>query len=389
MLALAVPAIDTTLAITAASASNTSLKVAQQAANFGQKVKEFVRTKVQWAAERADRQRQHLQNHLRSSFQFTQSLKAASAFYPLATLAATVLGVLNKPLEFVMLVIAMVIMSVVFLVYTVFSIPPFNFAAFGVYFAGVHLVPLAGYTAVVGGVLAVVTMVCLLLAVINVITGGALKGLVLCQQDPGIAWYSTPNDHLGNRWQRAGMCSRPCAAGFVPSDDDGGRTCVRRGTLSFCPHAQVMRLYTDRKTPATTTDYQDLGGWRDALSSPDERRRKLMHHYLVKREQEQDCARARVRQSTVPLAICQQQQHQSSSMRQACAQAFCTSGASSNPYAFCAAFQNSTSMPSSSSGLRRAAAWGAVAVATAGLVVAATQVDSLGLRPVAAATTTK
>lgn len=327
--AVAMPDIATSLAISTSGAARTAQATAAQAVNIAQKIKEFALSKQQWLTDKLDRARQHLQVYGQRAFQFAQTMKMVSLFFPIVVVFRMVIGFFQKPLEFIMLGVSCLIVSVLYCLHFVFSIPPFDWVPFAAYFGVFELAPLAAYTAVFGGLFLLATVMALVLAAVNYVTGGALKRLVLCQNSPA-AWYKTPNHHLQNQYERGLMCSRPCRAGYAP-DPDSRSTCKRLPIRqpSFCPQAGVMRAYmrepsANQKYP----DYVDLGGWRNATSSRQDRRDAMKGHYMAKRSFLQTC---RVAFSgpyeTVPLSVCAATDASAPELdrvsARACAQAFC------------------------------------------------------------------
>ena len=338
MLAVAVPAIDTTLAITSTSAARTSQAVASQAANFAQKLKEFVVQKQEWVTSRLERTRQHVQQYAQKAFQFSQSIKMASAFFPIVVLAKIIIGFFKKPLEFIMLAVACLFLAVFYVLHFIFSIPPFDWVPFVFYFAVMHIIPLAVYGLFYGVLFAAASVVCLLISGVNYITGGSLKRLVLCQNSPA-GWYKTPNYHLLNRYERGIMCSRPCAPGYAP-DPMSKWTCQRLSsfqTPSYCPQAQITRSYFgDSSTANGYPRYADFGGWRGAHKSPEEKKQSLENHYMQKRRYLESCKAALNDYEFLPQSLCSSKDAIDglpSKINQACSQTFCTTD---KAYPFCA-----------------------------------------------------
>lgn len=337
--AVAFPDVVGAVATTTSSAAKTAQATAAQAVNIGQKVKEFVSQKQQWIAEKLERGRHHLQNYGQRAFQFTQTLKTVSLFFPIIVVARMIIGFFQKPLEFIMLGVACLVLSVLYVLHFIFSIPPFDWIPFGIYFAIWKLAPLAAYVLLIGSLFAIITLICLIIAGINHLTGGSLKKLVLCQNSPA-AWYKTPNFHLQNGYERGFMCKRPCKTGYAP-DPDTRTSCVRLPAEqpSYCPQASIMRKYMNESifNENGYPDYKDMGGWKNAYLSSEEREDIIKEHYMKKQKYLQTCSKAFTGPlETVPLSVCTAKDSKdpraSLVSNSNCSQAFCNT---EKAYPFC------------------------------------------------------
>jgi hypothetical protein len=161
---------------------------------------------------------------------------------PVAALIGIVTTLFKHPLEFITRVLCALIISVFFVFYIVLTFPPFSWVAFAVWFFFKEVLVLIGFTIVSVVIFVFVAIFYGVIAIINSATGGKLNKLALCQTSP-TAWFTIPNYHYGNKYERGFFCSKPCYAGFIP-DDLTGSFC-ERGSLaqpSYCPQAEIMRL---------------------------------------------------------------------------------------------------------------------------------------------------
>ncbi len=161
---------------------------------------------------------------------------------PIATLITIVTTLLKHPLEFITRVLCAIIVSIIFVLYVITTIPPFSWLAFVVWFIIRYVLVLLGFTIVSMAVFCIVALLFLFLAVINAMSGNKLNRLTLCQTSP-MAWFTIPNFQDGNKYERGFFCSTPCAAGYSP-DEITGSFCNRvpLAQPSFCPQAEIMRL---------------------------------------------------------------------------------------------------------------------------------------------------
>ena len=161
---------------------------------------------------------------------------------PVAALISIITTFFKHPLEFITRVLCAIVISVLFVFYIVLSFPPFSWIPFIVWFFFKEVLVLIGFTIISVIVFLFVAVFYGIIAIINVATGGKLNKLALCQTSP-TAWFTIPNYHYGNKYDRGFFCSKPCYAGFIP-DDLTGSFC-ERGSLaqpSYCPQAEIMRL---------------------------------------------------------------------------------------------------------------------------------------------------
>jgi hypothetical protein len=134
---------------------------------------------------------------------------------------------------------------------------------------------------------------------------GILNKMIMCHNSVA-AWYKVPNFHLRNMKTRGVFCNRECLPGYYPSTT--GSICVRQPYYqpSYCPQAQVMRMYMDKKRDLlyafndynTTTNLKYLG------KNPKQREKLLKKYYLEKLAFLNTCEMNMKKYNHVPLTIC-------------------------------------------------------------------------------------
>jgi len=236
---------------------------------------------------------------------FANFMRALFQFFALIILARIIIGFFSKPLEFIMLGISCLILSVVYVIYYIFYIPPFIWVPFLIWFTLFDVLPWLVYCVVMMVLFIVISLFCLVLGFINVCTGGAIKSLVLCQNHVA-SWYKTPNFHLTNKFERGIFCSRKCYTGYAP--DVTGMYCIKipKGNPSYCPQAEAMRMYTTNRNDNIYyyKDYVTKGNMKYMTSSPDVREGLLKDHYLRKRDFLEKCDKSMSTYNYMPLSIC-------------------------------------------------------------------------------------
>lgn len=330
----------------AAIVSQTAATNAQQSAgkinSMIQKVKDFVNHKQEWIANKIDQNRWRIQKVVQWGFMFANFMRMAFQFFSLIILARMIIGFFSKPLEFIMLGFACIFLAVFFVIYYIFSIPPFIFVPYLIWFILFDLIPLVVYTTVMLALFVVITLFCIILGIINWATKGALKNLVLCQNHVA-GWYKTPNFHLTNKYERGFFCNRQCYTGYYP--DVTGMFCVRvpKGSPSYCPQAEAMRIYTGNRNDSLYyfKDYQTMGNMKYLTRSPEAREQLLKDHYLRKREFLEKCAKSMKEYNYMPLSLCSSidvmeknnmDKKALNRLKLVCSQAFCNSKTN---YPFC------------------------------------------------------
>lgn len=332
---------DQTSAIAAQTTTETTQQTTQQTQNFVQRIKEFIETKAKWIEKKT----QWMRDYAQKAMQFAGWLRTIALFFPLIIVARMIIGFFQKPLEFIMLGFACIFLAIAYVIYFILSIPPFIIIPFLIWFFIMDILPLLVYSVVMVALFVAITVICIIIAGINAMTGGSLKNLVLCQ-NPAAAWYKTPNFHLSNKFERGVFCSRQCYPGYYP--DTTGMFCVKvpKGQPSYCPQAEIMRLYTGTKNDRNYyfKDFQTKGNLNYMKQSPENREIMIKNHLLKKRDFLEKCNTSMSKYNYMPLSICSSldvieknningiDKKTLNKMKKVCSQAFCDSRSN---YPFC------------------------------------------------------
>lgn len=275
--------------------------------------------------------------------QFVKGMITIAKFFPIITFILIILAALGKPMEFIIMIFALLLTVAIYIVYSVLNLPPFIFLVAALWFIIFNIIPFLVYCAVFAGIFLIISLVCILLTIINTVFWGSLKNFVLCQSNPA-DWYRVPNKHLGNQYDRALMCNRPCFSWFAP--DPTGIMCSRvpKGYPPYCPQAEIMRIYTRRKADRRYmfNDFDDKTSLKYLTMTPFEKEKELKKHYMNKKNFRETCKLQMGKYDPITLNICSSadtmeftkhlSEKEISRLKQVCADAYC--GADNN-YPFC------------------------------------------------------
>jgi len=305
----------------------------------------FVRTNYQWVLDFTFRRASWIVAMVRFAFMFAQFIRLMALFFVIIILFKLIIGFFTQPLEFIMLFIAMILLSIMYVVYSILKLPPFIWLLFGLWFFFFDVIPFLIYTFALTMLFLFIFVICLILSAINLITGGMLKPLVLCQNSVA-SWFKSSNWHLHNKHNRALMCSRECFPGYYP--DKTGSFCMKlpRGTPSFCPQAEAMRLYMGTSRHDYNYYYKDynIANIKYILKSPSEREHLLKDYYLKKKNFLHNCDFTMNKFNFMSLGICSSldifeknningiDKKTINKLRNVCNQAYCNSNSN---YPFC------------------------------------------------------
>lgn len=319
--------------------------------NFGQKILKFTKDTANRIKDNATKTIKFIKKYSQTAFMFVNAMKMAFQFFSIIVLVRMIIGFFTKPLEFIMLGMSCLILAVVYVIYFIFSIEPFIYIPFILWFFIADVMPFVIYSIVMGVIFIGISIFCLILAFLNVITGGSLKSLILCQNTVA-AWFKTPNYHLTNKNERGLFCSRQCYTGYFP--DTSGMYCMKvpKGNPSFCPQAEVMRMYTGNRNDMNYyyKDYQTNGNLKYLMKSPKNRELVLKNHYLKKRDFIEKCEKSMSKYNSMPLSLCSSldiyeknningiDKKTIEKMKKVCSQAFCNSKTN---YPFCSSLGTS------------------------------------------------
>jgi hypothetical protein len=302
-----VPAPDVMLAATniSTTATTNTLATSGRVQSLIQKIKDFVTKQQHHIQNFVNKNKNHFQKIAQGAFMFANFMRTMFQFFPIIILARIIVGLFQRPMEYIMMGISIIILSIVYVIYYIFSIKPLIFIPYAIWFVIFFVFPFVLYTIILIALFIVLAIFCLILALINWITRGALRNMILCQNGP-YAWYKIPNYHMKNKYERSLFCSKPCISGYYP--DAPGISCIKnpKGQPSFCPYPEIMRLYTTNKNDFNYyyKDYITSGNLNYLSSSPEKRERLLKDYYMNKINFINQCDENFKNYKYIPLSIC-------------------------------------------------------------------------------------
>lgn len=308
--------------------------------------------KASWFSKWLDGKGKWLKDFGQKIVQFNKFMIMIARFMPIVKVFIVIILIFSNLLFYVVLIIAYFAIAIVEVIYFVLSLPPFIYVIFLIYFLIVECIPLLIYSMLFLSLLVIITIICIAVLALNLLSGGMLVNVILCQNSPS-AWYKVPSFHLTNRYSRGLFCSRPCQKRYYP--DPTGLNCQKlpKETPSFCPQASLMRIYAgdgrkDRKF--AYNDYKTKANLKYLMKTPERREDELLQFYIKKAEHLDKCINSENIYSLnkyAPLTrnICANLEAMKSSsslgkfsekeikkMEVVCSQSFCDSRAS---YPFC------------------------------------------------------
>lgn len=202
-------------------------------------------------------------------------------YYPIILLVLGIIAVFTNLLQYVIMAIAYLAIAILEVTYFIISIKPFVLLVFLVFFIVVDCIPFIAYSLVFIGILLIITLLCLLVAFANWASKGSLKSWILCQNSPA-AWYQVPGHHLLNRFERGLFCSKPCKPGFAPNELGNVCNKLSINTPSYCPQAQVMRVYTGEGKNDIRIGFGDIDkrNMKYLLKVPEKREEMLLNEFI-------------------------------------------------------------------------------------------------------------
>lgn len=228
-------------------------------------------------------------------------------FIPIAGLASAIIGILSKPLEFIVMLIGGIILAVIFVIYKLLALPPLVWIAFVLWFIIMRVIMLIVYTIVIGVVVVFICFILLVITFINYVTKGKLNKLVLCQNSP-LSWYQVANYHLGNKFERSLFCKSACAPGYQP-DELTGEFCnrINKGSPSYCPQAEIMRIFSNFSRYDTKYIYDNFDPttsfWFNFMT-PEQKENEYKNYYLKRQQFFTKCNDSLGNYNNVSLSLC-------------------------------------------------------------------------------------
>jgi hypothetical protein len=284
----AVPMITNDPANLAVNITNQVGERADETKNFIQRIGEFVIDKLKMGKEQADRIRAFTMKttHFTALMArwvntYRRVMMMIARFYPIIMVALIILAFFGKPLEFIILFISAIVVSILYVIVFIFKYPPLSVVAYFLYNIVVYFMPMLAYCVIFTTIFLVMTLVCGLIALFN--AKGLISNVYMCQNGPE-AWFKIPSYHLGNKYSRGFFCSRPCLPGYEPD----GSMCrkIYKHQPSYCPPAEIMRIYTGFKKRDRKPYFKDLDKLSlKYLSQNEAGRKKMLEDHFIKKQQ--------------------------------------------------------------------------------------------------------
>lgn len=288
--------------------------------------------------------------NVKEAGQHAQRIATFLKFTPLIAVMSAIIGILSKPLEFILMLIGGIFLATIFVVYKLFALPPLVWVIFAVWFLIMKVVLLIIYTIVIGVVVAFISTILMVIALINQMLKGSLNKLVLCQNSP-LAWYQIPNYHLGNKFERSLFCKSTCSTGFQP-DELTGEFCNRlpKGQPSYCPQAEIMRIFSNHSRYDLKYKYDEYDpstNLRFNFMVPQEKEVEYKRYFLRRQQHVAKCKQSLGNYNPMTIDICSSLDMLGKSkfnglsdrditrLKAVCHQGFCNSR---NRFSFCGTF---------------------------------------------------
>lgn len=333
----------------AADVAALTADASQHTSNLLQKILQFVTRNSQFAATRSRQILEFVKNTRNEMVKAAKTFAMVARFYPLILVALIILAFFGQPLEYIMLFISGIIVSILWVFVYILGLPIVNIIPYTLYFIAVYFLPLMAYTIILLIVFVLVSLLCGILAAINTATGGSLNKWLICDNSP-TSWYTTSSYQLQNMYRRSFFCVKPCAARYEP---DGDNNCKRVDSSqpSFCPQAEIMRIYSGNTNDSVPyfLDY-NVTNPNFILKDQKERVQLLKEHYMKKTTFLNNCSDPMKPYNNISLNICANLDNFEKNetfnkaylekMRIACKQAYCNSNTN---YPFCSVKVNSAS----------------------------------------------
>jgi hypothetical protein len=292
---------------------------------------------------------QKIFKHVKDVFDRLRSFLFAMRWVPVIGLVVSAIAIFNKPLEFIMMLFGALLVTMVWVVYKFSSLPVIIWVPFMIWFSLTVLTPLIAYTIVILFVTMIICILLLIITLINVMTGGMLTQLVLCQNSPQ-NWYLIPSYQYGNKYERSLFCKSPCMSGYKP--DESGELCetLPRGQPSFCPQSEIMRIYTKKNGVLERHVYEDFNPAKFLsfnFATPESKESMYKEYYLRRDRYFKTCNDTLGGFDDLSKTLCSNidvlakngyNKIQIAKLKQVCAQGYCDS---KNRFLFCGEFGTS------------------------------------------------
>lgn len=296
-MAMCIPAAGelTTIATSISSSINAAagIEVASEekiaATQESGKIMRFIKQTAEWVNARTERLRENMKKMSLKIAQFNKFMIAMARFWPVIKVFIFLIIIFSNLLQYIIVFFAYMFIAFIVIIYKIIDTTyVLKYTIFFIFYLVVYGIPFLLYCMVFLSLLVVATVICVLLAAVDTMTGGMLKSLVLCQNIPS-KWYEIPNYHFRNYYSRGLFCSKPCASRYTP--DPTGTSCVRipKQQPSYCPQAQFMRYYTGFSTISKDKkymydDYRVKGNLKYLSKLPHQRESILLDDFLNKQK---------------------------------------------------------------------------------------------------------
>lgn len=225
---------------------------------------------------------QRIFKHVKNVFDRLRAFLFALRWVPVIGLVVSAIVIMNKPLEFIMMLIGALAISLIWVAYKISALPVIIWLPFIVWWLALKFIPLVIYTIVIIAIVLLICIILLIITLINVLTGGRLNNIVLCQNSPQ-NWFLVPGFQYGNKFERSLFCKSPCMGGYKP--DELGEFCEKlpRGQPSFCAQSEIMRLFTKKNGTFERHVYEDFNPakfFMFNLSTPEQKANMYKDYYL-------------------------------------------------------------------------------------------------------------
>jgi hypothetical protein len=284
---------------------------------------------------------------------FAKMMAMIAKFMPIIKVMLIIIMVFTNFLQYVIMLIAALFISLLLVIYKILSIPGIIYIPTAIYWFLFDFVPFVIYFILYMGILLFITLLCAIISFINVVIPGSMNSLLFCENGPN-SWYQTVNWHFENKYDRGLFCSKPCKSGYRP--DATGSFCERndKKAADFCPQAQVMRIWSgynrsDKKY--AYVDFDDQANMKYRMSMPKEREEMIKAYFVKRKKFFEACEDKMNPYNNITLDICSNldaiekrglydlKKADINKLKKVCNQAFCTPG---NSYPFCAALANTS-----------------------------------------------
>jgi hypothetical protein len=296
-------------------------------------------TLMKWVKGVVDRITTRLQSifkHIKDVFDRLKAFMFAMRWVPVIGLVVTAIAIFNKPLGFIMMLFVALLITILWVLYWFTSLPGIIWSPFIIWWLATKFIPLLIYTIVIFAIILVICILLLIITLINMMTGGKLNNIVLCQNSPQ-NWFLVPSYQYGNKYERSLFCKSPCMGGYKP--DETGDICDKlpRGQPSFCPQSEIMRIFTRKNGTLERHVYEDFNPVKFPMfnfGSPESKELTYKEYYMRRDRFFKTCNDTLGGFDDVARTLCANidvlakngySKTQITKMKEVCAQGFCDS----------------------------------------------------------------